>query len=55
MKQIKDYNEVDVRKAYEGITTALVINASQPITVDFLLKSLEELKVRAKELNITLK
>lgn len=54
MKNINEYTEREVRNAYEGIKLALTINASQPITIEFLLKSMEEVKVRAEELKINL-
>lgn len=54
MKQIKDYTENEVRTAYEGIKTGLVINANQVSVVNALLDALEKVNARAKELGIIL-
>ena len=55
MKQIKDYTEDEVRTAYEGIKTGLVLNANQVAVVKALIDALEEVNARAKELGISLK
>ena len=54
MKNISEYTEQETRNAYEGIKIALTANSSQPITIEFLLKSMSEVKARAEELKITL-
>lgn len=54
MKQIRDYTADEVKKAYEGIKTGLVINSNQPVVVSNLLVALEIVKERAKELGIIL-
>lgn len=54
MKNINEYNEQEVRNAYEGIKMALTLNASQPIVINRLLESMSQVKVRATELGISL-
>ena len=54
MKQIRDYTADEVKKAYEGIKTGLVINSNQPEVVSALLVALETVKERANGLGIIL-
>lgn len=54
MKSISEYTEKELRNAYEGIKMGLTINASQPLTIEFLLNSMEAVKARAAQLKISL-
>ena len=54
MKKINEYNEQEVRTAYEGIKLALILNASQPIVINQLIENMEQVKARATELGISL-
>lgn len=54
MKNINEYNEQEVRTAYEGIKLGLVLNVSQPMVIDHLLDAMEQVKARAAELGISL-
>lgn len=63
MKNIDEYNEMEVRTAYEEITTDLLLSAiahesvpraMQMMVIDNLLNALDEVKTRASELGIEL-
>lgn len=54
MKNINEYNEQEIRTAYEGIKLALILNASQPIVINQLIENMKLVKARAAELGINL-